>query len=125
MNGYDIIKKAHELFKLRETDPLLKNRTKQSLGALSPNGTIYAYGYPALFVDINVSHKDSQYKPHMAICSIDDHGLSFHANWTSEKKANYIYDKMVKFINNCEFICPTKESVFEFCEQNGLTADYW
>ena len=117
-DGFKLIEHAVELFTLKvEPDSLS--------GLLYPNGSIFSYGRPALFVYANLRGDGTGPAFFACIRSIDDSGVSIFGPIEDVEKVRGRLKKFVDFLIELEYACPTKEQLREFCKNNYLQESYW
>lgn len=79
------------------------------------DGSVFAYGRPALAFYVYMDHDNKLFA---CIHSIDDSGVSIFGGGGG-------LDKLVEYIKNQEYRCPTKVELAEFCQSIGAHPDYW
>ena len=120
INSFRLIEEAEELYKI-------KDYGNEFGGLLYPSlRGVGNYNRPALCVHGYIREdKDQGWIFFASITSIDDAGLSFFYNYTTEEKAIEDKKKFITWIESMCYKCPNYEEVQEFCKTHNCHADWW
>jgi len=128
-NEYNKLLEAKKLFTIERIEDKHKSISDMWSGLLYPseNG-VFAYGYPALHLEIRVTKsfkEEDKFETFCCIKSIDDSGISCYGKPVTYETALDNSEKLIEFFESQEFECPSLEDLNKFLLTIGMCGITW
>lgn len=112
---YDKIRTATAMYEMKEEEHEGIGKVFTCLLTPPADGSVFSYGRPALAFYAYMDHESKLFS---CIHSIDDSGVSIYGGQGG-------LDKLVEYIKNQEYQCPSRAELILFCNSIGAYPDYW